>query len=82
MQKEKLNENWKSQKSNKRSNLDHLFPGNGARKRDLLTVNSCIKVRLDLQEDKSPRSQGTLLRSNGEPKVSNPWNKYVTQKMI
>jgi hypothetical protein len=31
MQKEKLKER-KSQKSNKRSNLDHLFPGNGARK--------------------------------------------------
>jgi hypothetical protein len=30
MQKEKLKENGKLQKSNKRSNLDHLFPGNGA----------------------------------------------------
>jgi hypothetical protein len=30
---------------NKKSNLDHLFPGNGARKRGLLTVNNCIKVR-------------------------------------
>jgi hypothetical protein len=43
-----------TKKSNRRSNLDHLFPGNGARKRGLLTVNSCIKVRLDLQVDKSP----------------------------
>jgi hypothetical protein len=43
-----------TKKSNRRSNLDHLFPGNGARKRGLLTVNSCIKVRLDLQADKSP----------------------------
>jgi hypothetical protein len=36
-----------------RLNLDYLFPGNGAGKRGLLTVNSCIKVRLDLQADKS-----------------------------
>jgi hypothetical protein len=41
-------------KSNKRSNLDHLFHGNGARKTGLLMVNSCIKVCLDLQADKSP----------------------------
>jgi hypothetical protein len=41
-------------KSNKRSNLDHLFPGNGTRKRGLLTAKSCIEVRLDLQADKSP----------------------------
>jgi hypothetical protein len=40
-------------KHNTRLNLDYLFPGNGARKRGLLTVNSCIKVRLDLQADKS-----------------------------
>jgi hypothetical protein len=45
-------------------------------------VNSCIDVRLDLKADKSCRSQGTLLPSSGEPKVSNPWNKCVTQKMI
>jgi hypothetical protein len=43
-----------TRKGNKRSNLDHLFPGNGARKRGLLTVNNCIKFRLDLQADKSP----------------------------
>jgi hypothetical protein len=42
-----------TQKSNKRSNLDHLLPGNGAIKRGLLVVNSYIKVRLDLQADKS-----------------------------
>jgi hypothetical protein len=36
-----------------RLNLDYLFPGNSARKRGLLTVNTCIKVRLDLQADKS-----------------------------
>jgi hypothetical protein len=35
MQKEKLKENRKLQKSNKRSNLDQLLPGNGARKRGL-----------------------------------------------
>jgi hypothetical protein len=40
-------------KSNKRSNLDHLFPGNNASKRGLLLVNSCIKVHLDLEADKS-----------------------------
>jgi hypothetical protein len=49
----------------------------------MLTVNSCIKVRLDLQADKSPVVvKGPLLPSSGEPKVSNPWNKYVTQEMI
>jgi hypothetical protein len=49
----------------------------------VLIVNSCIKVCLDLQADKSPRrSQGTLLPSSGEPKVSNPWNKCVMQEMI
>jgi hypothetical protein len=40
--------------SDTRSDLDFLFPGNGARKRGLLTVNSCIKVRLELQADNSP----------------------------
>jgi hypothetical protein len=56
MQKEKENkkktENYK--KAIKKSNLDHLFPGNGTRKRGLLTVNICIKFRLNLQADKSP----------------------------
>jgi hypothetical protein len=33
---------------------DCLFSGNGARKRGLLTFNSCIKVHMDLQVDKSP----------------------------
>jgi hypothetical protein len=32
MQNEKLKENCKSQKGNKKSNLDHLFPGNGTKK--------------------------------------------------
>jgi hypothetical protein len=40
-------------KSNKRSNLDHLFPGNGARKRGMLMVYMRIKFRMDLQADKS-----------------------------
>jgi hypothetical protein len=40
-------------KSNKRSNFDHLFPGNGARKRGFLTVYIRVKVQLDLQVDKS-----------------------------
>jgi hypothetical protein len=30
----------------------------------------------------SRRSQGTLLPSSGEPKVSNPWNKCVMQELI
>jgi hypothetical protein len=33
--------------------LDCLFPGNGARKRGLLTVDCHIKVHMDLQADKS-----------------------------
>jgi hypothetical protein len=36
-----------------RLNLDYLFPGKGARKRGLLTVDYRIKVHLDLQADKS-----------------------------
>jgi hypothetical protein len=68
MQKEKLKENRKLQKSNKRSNLDHLLPGNGARKRGLLTVNSCIKVHLDLQADKSP----VVVKGPFFPRVVNP----------
>jgi hypothetical protein len=68
MQKEKLKENRKSQKSNKRSNLAHLFPDNGARKGGLLTVNGCIKVRLDLQADKSP----VVVKGPFFPRVVNP----------
>jgi hypothetical protein len=49
----------------------------------LLTVNSCIKFRLWLASGQvSRRSQGTLLPSSGEPKVSNPCNKCVTQNLI
>jgi hypothetical protein len=53
MQKEKQKENWKLYKSNRRSNLDHLFLGNGARKRGLLMVYIHIKLQLDLEADKS-----------------------------
>jgi hypothetical protein len=41
-------------KSDTRSDLDCLFPGNGTRKRGLLTVYIRIKVQVDLQADKSP----------------------------
>jgi hypothetical protein len=40
-------------KRNKRSNLDHLFLDNGARKRGLLTVYIRIKLQVDLQAEKS-----------------------------
>jgi hypothetical protein len=36
MQKEKLKKPENYTKGNKRSNLDHLFPGNGARKSGLV----------------------------------------------
>jgi hypothetical protein len=48
--------------------LDCLFPGNGARKRGLLTVNSCIKVHMDLQPDKSP----VVVKGPFFPLVVNP----------
>jgi hypothetical protein len=41
-------------KSDTRLDLDCLFPGNGARKRGLLTVYIRIKVHMDFQVDKSP----------------------------
>jgi hypothetical protein len=41
-------------RSDTRSDLDCLFPGNGARKRGLLTVYYRIKIHMDLQVDKSP----------------------------
>jgi hypothetical protein len=34
--KRKTKRKLKSQKGNKRTNLDHLFPGNGARKKGLV----------------------------------------------
>jgi hypothetical protein len=43
-----------SQESDARLDLDCLFPGNGVRKRGMLTVDCRIKVSLDLQVDKSP----------------------------
>jgi hypothetical protein len=36
MQKQKLKETENYKKGNKRSNLDHLFPGNSARKKGLV----------------------------------------------
>jgi hypothetical protein len=54
MQKKNQEKNENIHKRNTRLNLYYLFPGNGSRKRGLLMVNSCIKVRLDLQADKSP----------------------------
>jgi hypothetical protein len=53
MQMKNQEKNSKYSQTQTRLNLDYLFPSNGARKRGLLTVNSCIKVRLDLQADKS-----------------------------
>jgi hypothetical protein len=35
-------------------NLDYLFPGNGARKRGLLTIYIRVKVQVDLQAEGSP----------------------------
>jgi hypothetical protein len=55
-------------KSNKWSNLDHLFPGNGARKKGLLTVYSRIKLQVDLQADKSP----IVAKGPFFPRVVNP----------
>jgi hypothetical protein len=53
MQKKNQKKNRKYSQMQARLNLDYLFPGNGARKRGLLMVDYCIKVRLDLQADKS-----------------------------
>jgi hypothetical protein len=53
MQKKNQKKNWKYSETQTRLNFDYLFHGNGARKRGLLTVDYRIKVRLDLQEDKS-----------------------------
>jgi hypothetical protein len=48
--------------------LDCLFPGNGAIKRGLLTVDCCIKVHMDLQVDKSP----VVVKGLFFPRVVNP----------
>jgi hypothetical protein len=53
MQKKNQEENKKYSQTQTRLNLDYLFPGNGARKRGVLTVDCCIKVHLNLQADKS-----------------------------
>jgi hypothetical protein len=45
-----------------------LFAGNSAKKRGLLTFNSFIKVRLDLQADKSP----VVVKGPFFPRVVNP----------
>jgi hypothetical protein len=73
----------KTKKSNTRLDLDCLFPGNGARKRALLKVYIRIKVQMDFASGQIPRrSQGTLLPSSGEPKVSNPWNNVQRKDSI
>jgi hypothetical protein len=72
--------NWKI--SDTRSEIDCLFLGNGAKKRGLLTVNSCIKVRLDLQADKSPVVVKGPFFPRVEPKVSNPWNNVQRKDSI
>jgi hypothetical protein len=51
-----------------RLNLDYLFPGNGARKRGLLTVYIHVKVQVDLQADKSP----VVVKGPFFPRVVNP----------
>jgi hypothetical protein len=53
MQKKNQKKNWKYSQTQTRLNFDYLIPSNGARKRGLLTVYIRIKVRLDLQVDKS-----------------------------
>jgi hypothetical protein len=66
MKNQKKTENYT--KRNKRSNLDHLFPGNGSRKRGLLTVYNRIKLQVDLQADKSP----VVVKGPFFPRVMNP----------
>jgi hypothetical protein len=60
-----------------------MFPGNGARKRGLLTVYIRINVYMDLQADKSPVVvKGPFFPSSGEPKVSNLWNNVQRKDSI
>jgi hypothetical protein len=47
---------------------DCLFPGNGTRKRGLLTVDYRINVHMDLQADKSP----VVVKGPFSPRVVNP----------
>jgi hypothetical protein len=65
--KEKLKNNHK--KSDTKLDLDCLFPGNGARKKGLLTVYNRIKLHMDLQADKSP----IAVKGPFFPRVVNPW---------
>jgi hypothetical protein len=54
----------------------------GSSSTGVLTVNSCIKVRLDLQADKSPVVvKGPFFPRVVNP-VLNPLTKCVTQKLI
>jgi hypothetical protein len=55
-------------KRNTRLNLDYLFPGNAARKRGLFMVYICVKVKVDLQADKSP----IVVKGPFFPRVVNP----------
>jgi hypothetical protein len=68
MQKAKQKKTENYTKSNKRSNLDHLFPGNGARKRGLLTVYIRVKLQVDLQGVKS----SIVVKGPFFPRVMNP----------
>jgi hypothetical protein len=75
MQKKNQNKTKNYTKSNKISNLDHLFPGNVARKRGLLTVYIRIKLQVDLQEDKS----SVVVKGPFFPRVMNPRYRTVEQ---
>jgi hypothetical protein len=68
MQKQKCREKLKIFTNATRLNLDYLFPGNGARKRGLLTVYIRVKVLVELQADKSP----VIVKGPFFPRVVNP----------
>jgi hypothetical protein len=53
MQKENQKKTENIHKSNKRSNLDHLFPGSGARKRGLVDGVYAYQTSFGLHPDKS-----------------------------
>jgi hypothetical protein len=76
-------EKTNSQKSDTRLDLDCLFPGNGARKRGLVDGVYSYQTSYGFASGQIPRrSQGTLLPSSGEPKVSNPWNNVQRKDSI
>jgi hypothetical protein len=76
-------EKTNSQKSDTRLDLDCLFPGNGARKRGLVDGVYSYQTSYGFVSGQIPRrSQGTLLPSSGEPKVSNPWNNVQRKDSI